>query len=365
MSKMAMLCTFYLMFNIRFRETNILTRGLLRKRHKPIISGGSVDQPKITNFWRSAERSTLRNEPSKRLSRRSLNRPSSTIFTRNLAGLKHVAIMLVACTLLSACGTKMAYGYLDWAIQWKIRGLVPLTSEQKQQTKLASVAFHQWHQSTQLSQYADYLESLKALLEKGPVTEKIIHAETDKVQLLLDQSLRFALPSILQLSQSLTDKQVDELLESFKEDREEYRNENVDISEDKKYQNRYKELRSHIKPWFGRLDKKQRELIHLWSRSLKPYETYNVKIKANWEEDLRLALEKREDLAELEKSIKPLLSTETDSWEPEIEAVFDYNQHLTLELLAELVNNLSDKQKEHMFDKFDDYIKICRDLARK
>ena len=134
--------------------------------------------------------------------------------------------MLVACTLLSACGTKMAYGYLDWAIQWKIRGLVPLTSEQKQQTKLASVAFHQWHQSTQLLQYADYLESLKALLKKGPITEKFIHAETDKVQLLLDQSLQFALPSIMQLSQSFTDEQVDELLESFKEDREEYRNEN-------------------------------------------------------------------------------------------------------------------------------------------
>ena len=101
---------------------------------------------------------------------------------------------------------------------WQIEKFVNLKGSQEEQAKIYLDNFHQWHRRTQLEQYAQYLVQLKARINTGPISGEDIHAETDKMQELLDQSLNQLLPDMARIIAKLTDAQAEELLESIKKE---------------------------------------------------------------------------------------------------------------------------------------------------
>lgn len=273
-----------------------------------------------------------------------------------------IILFILSSLLLTSCSTKLAYNFMDWAIEWKIKGLVSLHGPQKEQMKLAVDRFHRWHRNTQLPEYADYLQQLAVRIEGDPITPKEIHAETDKVQLLVDQSIERALPSITSVLAQLDERQVQELLNSVVKKRQQYVEDYVDISPKKQAEKRYDDFVDYFKPWVGSLDRTQKEAIRRWSESLLPFETLNVEQQKLWERRLGSILENRKE-ANLDTKLRELMFYRTDNWLPELEKVLDQNQAQTYQLIAQLVNGLSDKQKRHLLDELRDYAQICRELS--
>lgn len=272
-------------------------------------------------------------------------------------------LVLLILFTLSACSTKMAYNFLDWAIEWKVQRLVKLHGEQKILTKKAIKDFHHWHRTTQLPQYADYLRQLQARLNDGPISAKEIHAETDKIQLLVDQSIEKVLPDSVDVLATLSEEQVKELLNSVAEEREEYKEEYLDISDSKRQKKYYKQFLKHAQNWLGSLSKEQKAKVQVWSNELEAFEELNFQQQKIWEEKLAAILANRENKAELLKELKGLMFHRTDDWQPELEEILDRNQEMTYELIAELLNGMNEKQREHMNRKLDDYVKTFSELA--
>lgn len=264
---------------------------------------------------------------------------------------------------LSACTTKMAYNFLDWAIEWKVQRLVKLHGEQKLMTKRAIKDFHQWHRATQLPQYAEYLQQLQKRLNAGPWTGEEIHAETDKIQLLVDLSVERALPDAAEVLATLSDAQVKELLASVAEERDEYKEDYVDISERKRQKKYYKEFLKHAQDWLGPLSSAQKKQIEKWSESLQPFETLNLQQQKIWEDTLAEILVKRADKNALLEELKGLMFHRTDNWQPELEQILDYNQKISYELVAELLNGMSEQQRKHLNKKISEYVKLLGELT--
>lgn len=281
----------------------------------------------------------------------------------NLKWLGRSSLVLLLLVTLSACTTKMAYNFLDWAIEWKVQRLVKLQGEQKVLTKKAIQDFHRWHRTTQLPQYADYLLQLQTRLNAEPVTAKDIHAETDKIQLLVDQSVEKVLPDAAEVLATLSDDQVKELLASIAEEREEYKDEYVDPSTRKRQKTYYKKFLKHAQDWLGPLSSEQKDKVETWSKSLEPFEELNLQQQKIWEEKLADILAKRQDPGVLMEGLKTLMFHRTDDWQPELEKILDRNQAMTYELIAELLNGMNEKQREHMNKKIEDYVKLFGELA--
>src|SRR5688572_21904797 len=195
--------------------------------------------------------------------------------------------------LLAGCTTKVSYNFLDWAMEWKVQRMVTLHGQQKQQMRQAVQEFHQWHRTTQLPLYATYLESVENLLQQGPLTAAVIHAETDKIQLLMDKSFNKILPDTAAVLAQLDETQVNQLMERVTEEREEYREEYVDISKSKQIKKRRDEFIKYLSDWVGRLDSQQKKQIQLWAESMKPYEALNLQQQIMWESDLEKTLAQR------------------------------------------------------------------------
>lgn len=270
---------------------------------------------------------------------------------------------LLCLLILAGCSTKTAYNFLDWAIEWKVQRLVTLHGQQKHQMRQAVREFHQWHRTTQLPIYADYLQSVEALLQQGPLTADAIHAETDKIQLLVDDAINKILPDAAAVLSQLSDDQVTQLMGRIAEEREEYREEYVDIGAAKQVKKRQEEFIKYFSDWVGRLDSRQKKQIAQWAQSLQPYEQLNLRQQKIWEDNLRAILAQRQDPEKLLAGLQGLMFHRTDNWQPELEQIMDHNQKRTYEVLAKLVNELNEKQRKHLFDKLADYRKVFLELA--
>ncbi|MCR6652612.1 MAG: DUF6279 family lipoprotein [Cellvibrionaceae bacterium] len=277
--------------------------------------------------------------------------------------LGRTGLILILLLTLAACTTKVAYNFLDWAIEWKVQRMVKLHGEQKILTQKAIKDFHHWHRTTQLPLYADYLRLLQIRLNDTPITGEEIHAETDKVQVLVDQSVEKVLPDATEVLSTLSDAQVKELLKSVAEERKEYKEEYVDPSEKKRQRIYYKKFIKHAQDWLGTLSKAQKEQVKTWSEQLEPFETLNLEQQKIWEQDLEKILAQRQDKTALLKDLQNLMFHRTDNWQPELEKILDRNQALSYELIANLLNGMSEGQRKHMNKKIEDYVKLFGELS--
>lgn len=285
------------------------------------------------------------------------------IHTNAKKTLSRTGLILFLLIALSACTTKVAYNFLHWAIEWKVQRLVKLHGEQKILTQKAIKDFHHWHRATQLPQYADYLRLLQTRLNEGPITANEIHTETDKVQVLVDQSVEKVLPDATEVLSMLSDAQVQELLKNVAEERDEYKEEYVDPSTSKRQKLYYKKFLKHSQDWLGTLSKAQKEQVRTWSEQLEPFETLNLEQQKIWEQDLEKILAQRHDKTALFKGLQNLMFHRTDNWQPELEKILDRNQALSYQLIADLLNGMSEGQRKHMNKKIEDYVRLFGELA--
>lgn len=279
--------------------------------------------------------------------------------------------LIIFCTLLlTACSsTKMAYEFLDWVAMWKVDRMVELNSQQRKRTEAEIHTLHDWHRATQLPRYADYLEGLRqrllAAMATGSVTGEQIHAETDEVQLMLDDVLEQLLPAATEIVASLSDEQVSGLLGRLAEERQEYIDEYVKPDSEERRQKNEDEFKDNLKRFIGRLNSQQEQWIDDWSRKLVPYAELSARQQILWQEHLGKYLTLRDNKALLQQGLRELMLYRTDNWAPEAEKAMDINQTLTYDLLARILNNLTDEQQKRLDKSLRGYITDFRELTKK
>lgn len=275
-------------------------------------------------------------------------------------------LILISVLLLSSCSsTKMAYEFLDWVAMWKVDRMVDLTSDQRERAKAAVHRLHQWHRETQLPRYADYLEDLQTRLKVGSITGEQLHAETDKIQLMMDDILEKALPPATDIISELSDEQVEGLLENIAEERQEYVEEYIEPGVEERQEKNRNELTDHLKRFIGSLTKEQEDWIAEWSKDLRPYAKLSAKQQELWQEHLAKYLAVRSNEELLTKGLRELMLYRSDNWNAELQQVVDANQTLTYNLLARIFNSLTPRQQEHLDKRLKGYVADFRELARR
>lgn len=279
------------------------------------------------------------------------------------ASLKGIVVIVFCAVFLSACSNKMAYNFLGFITDWYIGKYVSLDREQKNYVDETMREFHRWHRETQLPLYANYIQSVLDRLEKEPIDGNWIHRETDKVQLLLDNSFYYLKPHIVQLMSTFSDEQAEELLKNLAKKREKYKRKNIDISAEKLHKQRIEEVIDSIDPYFGRLTQEQKARINQWAEQIKPYEALTLTQQKTWALEVEQALDVRHDKLQLAKELETVMFYRTDDWDPKLEEILDHNQEVSYALIADLINSQNEKQREKLRDKLEGYRNDCKELA--
>lgn len=283
------------------------------------------------------------------------------VLKRFLLCLGVISILL----MVSSCSsTRLGYGFLDTYILWKIDGYVSLTQEQKKFTKAGINDFHTWHRKEQMPLYAAYMEQLKPKLNNTNLSGKIIHKETDELQKLLDESINYLMPTLVELAFSLSDDQIIELDRNLEKKRKKYTKQYVSVEKNKLYKKRIDDLCKYMDPFFGRYTSQQKEWLDIWAQQLINYEERMVAQQENWSANLLSALKNRTTKPVLHAQLKEIVLYRTDNWEPELNAILDKNQAQTYDLVATLVKSQTTKQRDKMNKKLDKYVSDFQHLSK-
>lgn len=273
-----------------------------------------------------------------------------------------VCALIFCCTLFSGCSSKMAYNFLDWYLMWKVERYAQLDGEQKEKAEAAFDDFHEWHRTTQLPRYVEYMRGLKQRLAE-PVTADSLHAETDEIQLMMDDALAYLMPTAVNIISSFTDEQAQQMQEKLAKDRKDYSKKYLSGDMDKVVEARKNELKDKIGPFFGRFTDQQQTWVESWARDMEYYEPLMLTQQEDWARTLEQVLSKRHDKEFLDASLRKLMFYRSDDWHPELEKMIDVNQALSLEMMANFVNHLAPRQREKLNKKLDKYIEVFEELA--
>ena len=276
----------------------------------------------------------------------------------------YLGLISMLLTVASCSSTRLGYGFLDTYILWKIDGYVSLTQEQKTFTKAGINDFHAWHRKEQIPLYAAYMEQLKPKLNNTNLSGVIIHKETDELQQLLDESINYLMPTLVELAFSLSDDQIIELDKNLAKKRKKYTKQYVTVGKTKLYKNRIDDLCKYMDPFFGRYTSQQKEWLELWAQQLIDYEERMVTQQENWSANLLSALKNRTTKPVLHAQLKDIVLYRTDNWEPELNAILDKNQATTYDLVATLVKSQTTKQRDKMNKKLDKYVSDFQHLSK-
>ena len=282
--------------------------------------------------------------------------------------LKRAFILSLCLLVLSGCttnSTKFAYKFLGIYIRWEVKKYVTLDDHQKVYLKKATREFHDWHRRTQLEVYASYIDAFIALLESGPITAETLHNESDKVQVFLVDAMEKLLPTITELASGLSDEQTEEVLKELAKERKKFNKKFIKAKRTKVLKRHQDSLLDNLKRFFvfSEFTPQQQQLVDDWATKLVPYEPYSLEQQEFAAQVLQKAFEMRDNKPAFEKTLRALLAPSNDNWNENYREATDINQTLSFQLIADLLNSQTDKQRKKTLKKLNKFKKDFLDLA--
>lgn len=253
------------------------------------------------------------------------------------------------CLLISACSTKMAYNYLDWILEWYVGDLVTLDYDQEWQLRKALARELDWHRKKQLPLYINGLDDLKQAIDNGLAVEAVQQIYTNQEEGLNELIIQIT-PAIVQLLATLSDEQVEELLKKLEDQNQELEEEYVDKPREEVIEQHAERMIDRAENWVGPLTESQIKMIKEWSRQLRPTAAQWIANRRAWQARLGTILKEDRKGTDFVKHIQDLFVNTSKAWPDSYRADFEYNRQLVFGLIVKLENNLSDKQRQHLFD---------------
>ena len=254
--------------------------------------------------------------------------------------------LLVGCTsnqlLLSAL-----YNRMDNMIATEVKEYASFSSVQKREIDLYADQYHQWHRTQHLPLYAELLREVSGYLTTE--TEITITEVTDWSALLEDyaREMAFCYPmnDSSDFLKTLTDKQVEQILAHGLEEYEEFLEDNVDFTDEKRNKKRYDDTRKWFRRMSLRLNDEQKEQLKETIAIERRLGGSGMEVWKDWHLEFVDLLGGRatEDFAaRSNQHIENLWTLQDDNF-PE---VFEFNRQHWAEYFTSLAQSLTDSQRE-------------------
>ncbi len=277
--------------------------------------------------------------------------------------LKNILVILLASFMLGGCAVRVAYHFLDIAMLWSLDDYIDFEGSQRAEAKSAIKQFHQWHRYNELPVYAENFEALANDLE-APVTAGTMRQYSEKILAGWETIMaELAAPSASILSQ-LNDQQVQELVDTMAEEEQDDLDDYQQETEEDVLEERYEFMEKAATKLAGKLNNEQRTVIKTWAASLHDMGQMSIDHRSKWRQRFAEVLQDRADAATLEQELLILYTQPKRFWSESYQQSMDYNEQLSLQLLADLSNSMTDKQRKHATKRLRTYAGDFRALSK-
>jgi hypothetical protein len=263
--------------------------------------------------------------------------------------LSKALLFAIACAVaLAACSRiDLAYRNLDRLVPWSLGDYLAMNGEQKSLLDERLKQHLAWHCKTQLPGYLDWLDRVRDMVAEDQVTDQALQQRTVEARQAIGRVAKEITPSAAELLRGMSDRQVAEMREAFRDDISERQKKYVDTPLDKQIARRAERMEKRLNNWFGELDSAQHQRVQAWSRALGDQNSQWIANRQHWQQQLMLAMNQRDD-ASFEPRLATLLQRKESLWTPEYRAAFENTEQQARSLLVDLVHLSSPAQRQFL-----------------
>lgn len=252
------------------------------------------------------------------------------------------ALALAACSRID-----LAYRNLDRLVPWSLSDYLDMNREQRALLDDRLREHLAWHCKTQLPGYLDWLDRLRDMVADDQVTDQALQQSTREVREAIGRVAEEITPSATELLRGMSDDQVAQMREAFRDDISERQKQYVDTPLPKQIARRSERMEKRLTPWFGELTAVQKQRIQTWSQALGDQNREWIANRAHWQQQLLLAMNQRND-SSFEPRLATLLQRKESLWTPEYRAAYQNTERQARSLLVDLVRQSTPQQRRFL-----------------
>ncbi|MFJ4444321.1 DUF6279 family lipoprotein [Pseudomonas sp. NPDC089422] len=263
--------------------------------------------------------------------------------------LSKALFIAIACAMaLAACNRiDLAYRNLDRLVPWSLGDYLAMNREQKALLDERLKQHLAWHCKTQLPGYLDWLDRVRDMVADDQVTDQTLQQRTVEARQAIGRVAEEITPSATELLRGMSDAQVAEMRDAFRDDINERQREYVDTPVAKQIARRTERMEKRLTNWFGELNATQRQRVQAWSQALGDQNRQWIANRQHWQQQLMLAMNQRND-ASFEPRLATLLQRKESLWTPEYRAAYQNTEQQARSLIVDLVHLSSPAQRQFL-----------------
>lgn len=274
----------------------------------------------------------------------------------------HVLVGVLVVLLGSGCSVKFTYNNLDRFARWGVSDYLAMTDAQRRYFDAEFAKLHHWHRMNHLPQYAATLEALPVLVADGVDAEEVVALEGTMMGWADEVETR-AMPMFIEMLRSLTDEQVARLPKLLEASNQEVAEPELGESLEASQRLWADDVADMFARFAGRPTEEQRQYLASQSVRYLPERALWADYRRRWQAQLLLLLERRSDARWFTERITQLAENRETYYGAELSRIFDHNEALAREVGAWLLNHMTDRQQERLFDRLLEVAADFRELA--
>jgi hypothetical protein len=270
--------------------------------------------------------------------------------------------VLAISIFASGCTIKLAYNFLDWGLYWQMEDYVKFNRDQSSLVKDELSKLVDWHRSDELPKYADQLEKLSNGLENGLTVEQLDDTY-NSLSIGWQRIVIKTLPAATDIMSKLTDQQVNDFFEILIEEEQDDARDIERDTEETLSEERAEYLSKKISDLIGKLNDEQKTLIVQWAPRIQPTAQLSLDHTIQWRIKMQSTMVERQNKQQLEETLLVLFANPDQLWSDKYRRAIEKNQHLVMQLIFDINQTLTDKQRRKLVRKLNSFIEDLRDLS--
>jgi hypothetical protein len=276
--------------------------------------------------------------------------------------MRKALLISLVIIFVGGCTLKAGYNRLDWMLTEYLESYVELNKAQKTALQQRMAASLEWHRRTQLPAYVLLLQSVKHDVQHGISQAQVEQHGLQLLVLWRALMVRFADDMTVLLPQ-LDAQQREALFESFAEQNAEYHEDYIQVSRQQQRENYADWLEDNFERWLGSLTEQQEQRIATSATQIQPIATDALKTRLRWQQQLREILRNHKDTATTQVAMQQLFVQPEQLRTEHYTQRLIHNSGVITHLIADIGNQLTDKQHQHFNKRIDKYSKLFEELA--
>ncbi|MEE4246460.1 MAG: DUF6279 family lipoprotein [Kangiellaceae bacterium] len=269
-------------------------------------------------------------------------------------------LITVFCLLISGCGIKFWYNQLDWVVPWYLDDLVELSGQQENQLEQVLRLKTNWHRKQELPKYIEWLDQLEQDIEQDQAISRY-QAHQDKLSYFYQSLLSEFSGDIINLVNTLTPQQIDEIEQNLSKDDNEWRESVDELSEQELLERRYERLKANVEEWLGSINQNQEMIVSQWAQQVMPSRELRLSYRKVWRAEMKKTLNQPKSQAR-DTQLLELIQNGQALQSEELKMIGQYNRKLTVFFIDKIYQEMEPKQKQSLLEKLREYKNDFNDL---